>query len=600
MTIARLKKITLLGDIEDKQLILEQLQDLGALHLIPLTAKESEESGNKHEKLKETISYLEACPHKRRAQSPQTTEPLEHVITKVLDNKAQRSKAHDKIDLIKTRLRDLRPWGSFEYPELDTLDGYRLWFYHVPISRETELPDIKLPWKILSKDHKQLYVVVIANEEPDEQSVPFTRVHVGSRSLKQLKQDLEQTRIALEDLNAERQALTRWLQPLQQSLSESINLSNLAIAASGTRDMEHCFALSAWIPVKRLPELKKHSLQCGFAYTEQSPGLSDNPPTLLENNTTFGGGESAVSFFQLPGYQSWDPSVVIFFSFSLFFAIILADAGYALILAAMLAPFWKRLGKTDNLLKLRNFACAIIASATIYGVLIGSYFGIVLAPDSFLARLQILDLNDFNSMMQLSIGIGALHVIIANATVGWQERHKITALSNLGWILLIGCAYLMWFQYVHYDQEPAQDTFLFWISVLGFLLILLCSSDRKIVDLKSLVLRLFDSVLAIYQLTRAFGDVLSYMRLFALGLSSASLAYTFNQLALDAADAVPAGGGVLFFLIIVLGHLLNFVLAIIGGLIHGLRLNLLEFYGWAIKGEGIPFVAFEKKKAKRT
>ena len=88
------------------------------------------------------------------------------------------------------------------------------------------------------------------------------------------------------------------------------------------------------------------------------------------------------------------------------------------------------------------------------------------------------------------------------------------------------------------------------------------------------------------------------MRLFALGLSSASLAVTFNQLAVSASESVPAGGFILFTLIILFGHVLNFILAIMSGVIHGLRLNLLEFYNWSIEGEGYPFEAFKRNQDK--
>jgi V/A-type H+-transporting ATPase subunit I len=96
-------------------------------------------------------------------------------------------------------------------------------------------------------------------------------------------------------------------------------------------------------------------------------------------------------------------------------------------------------------------------------------------------------------------------------------------------------------------------------------------------------------------LSSAFGDILSYLRLFALGLSSASLAVTFNQLAVQAMDT--PGIGLLFGLaILLLGHVLNIILALISGVVHGLRLNLIEFYNWGVSGEGDTFRAFRKKE----
>ena len=91
--------------------------------------------------------------------------------------------------------------------------------------------------------------------------------------------------------------------------------------------------------------------------------------------------------------------------------------------------------------------------------------------------------------------------------------------------------------------------------------------------------------------------MLSYLRLFALGLASASLAITFNQLATDVAAAAPGLGLLFKILILTLGHTLNLALAIISGVVHGLRLNFIEFFNWGMDEEGYPFRPFHKKEA---
>ncbi|MCD8512630.1 MAG: hypothetical protein LRY63_03915 [Nitrincola sp.] len=89
---------------------------------------------------------------------------------------------------------------------------------------------------------------------------------------------------------------------------------------------------------------------------------------------------------------------------------------------------------------------------------------------------------------------------------------------------------------------------------------------------------------------------MSYLRLFALGLASASLAITFNQLSVDVASALPGIGVFLQLLILLAGHLLNFVLTVVSGVIHGLRLNLIEFYNWSLADEGYAFKPFSKQE----
>ena len=96
--------------------------------------------------------------------------------------------------------------------------------------------------------------------------------------------------------------------------------------------------------------------------------------------------------------------------------------------------------------------------------------------------------------------------------------------------------------------------------------------------------------------TNAFGDVLSYLRLFALGLASGSLAAAFNDLAAKSHAAVQGAGIALALLVLLVGHGLNFLLALMSGVVHGLRLNYIEFFNWGLEDEGKPFRAFRRKE----
>ena len=596
MAIEKLKKLLLLGDLDSKQEILEELQKEGFVHLVPLTEPKEESTGNRYEKLREALTYLENCPRKRLPQTPGGEYSTGKLVEEILRNKRERVRATDAIDLLGERIRNLKPWGEFDYPDLDELSGYRLWFYKAPFSQVARLDDVQLPWKITGEYHNDYFFVVVANHEPDGNEVPFPRVHVGSRNLSELRDDLDAALIRLEELNAERESLTRWLKPLTQSLDETINFARMGRASGQTRDDDKFFALSGWVPESSAATLESLRERSAIAYTLANPDEDDNPPTLLKNSDQFGGGESAVSFFQLPGYRSWDPSVIIFFSFALFFAIILSDAGYAACLGLLLAFFWKKLALTQTGLRMRHFATAIVGASLAYGILTGSYFGIKIDEDGLLGQLRVLDINNFPVMMQLSIGAGVLHLVAANLISGWHHRNRLTSLSSVGWAMVISGVFILWLQYLR-DEESVHffaPSSLF--ATTGMALVLLFSSERKIQTLKDVALRLSDSILALYQVTRAFGDVLSYMRLFALGLSSASLAVTFNNLAVSASESVSAGGFLLFALIVLLGHVLNFILAIMSGVIHGLRLNMLEFYNWGVEGDGYPFEAFRRNK----
>jgi V/A-type H+-transporting ATPase subunit I len=282
---------------------------------------------------------------------------------------------------------------------------------------------------------------------------------------------------------------------------------------------------------------------------------------------------------------------VVFLSFALFFAMILSDAGYATTLVIGLAFFWKRMGKTASGKRMRTLAGSLAAVSVLYGVLVGSYFGVAPAEGSLLGFLKILDINDFDSMMKLSVVVGGAHVALANLLVAWNRRHSWVALAPVGWLIIVasGLGVLL----LGVDSRFASGAW--WAVGAGGVCILLFGSERPLRRVTDLGLRLFDGLKSIMRISGAFGDVLSYLRLFALGLSSASLAVTFNQLAVQAMDT--PGIGLLFGLAILLGgHVLNIILAMISGVVHGLRLNLIEFYNWGVSGEGDAFRAFRKKE----
>jgi V/A-type H+-transporting ATPase subunit I len=109
-------------------------------------------------------------------------------------------------------------------------------------------------------------------------------------------------------------------------------------------------------------------------------------------------------------------------------------------------------------------------------------------------------------------------------------------------------------------------------------------------------MRAFDGLSNLARVTQVFGDVLSYLSLFALGLASASMAMTFNGLARDVATELPGVGLLLAILILLAGHALNLALAVMSGVVHGLRLNCIEFYNWALIGEGYPFKPFKRRE----
>ena len=596
MTIARLKRVTLCGLAREKEDLLKGLQALGCLHLLPLRPAPAEAervASPRAEAAYKALRFLTDMPERRRQVTRDPSFDVERVVADALAVKDRLRDATDRRDFLEQRIASVEPWGDIAFPPHADLVGYRLWFYVLPSGKSAALEKLDLPWEIVRRDQRLTYVVVVAKEEPPEDLLPVPRTHVGALPLQALKEKLEETEVEIEDLVAQRQALTRYIYLLSANLAEAENHASLAHADQQVREEAGIVAVQGWVPEDAVPALEAFAEEQGLACLLEDPKPDEQPPTLIEGTPEMEAGADLAFFYTVPPYRMWDPSVVLFFSFSLFFAMIVADAGYAALLLAGLLMFWKRLGQSPKGRSYRLLGLAMLGCTLVYGALTGSYFGVAPPEDGLLGTLQVLDLNDYPTMMQLSIVIGVLHLILGNVLVAFTKRRSATAIANLGWIAgLIGATALV---YGAPGGPAAQAGPV--LLALGLLLIFLFSSERPFVGgSRNLLLRLFDGLKALMGVMGAFGDVLSYMRLFALGLASASLALTFNSLALQVKEALP-GLGLLFAILILLGgHLVNLGLAIMSGVVHGLRLNFIEFYKWGMPGEGTAFRKFARKE----
>ena len=596
MTIARLKRVTLCGLAKEKEDLLQGLQALGCMHLLPLQpapAEPEKVASPRAEAAYKALRFLTDMPEKRRQVTKDPEFDVEKVVEEALAVKDRLRDATDRRDFLEHRIAAVEPWGDIVFPPHAELAGYRLWFYVLPSGKAGALQSLELPWQIVRKDNHFTYAVVISKEEPAEDLLPVPRTHTGALPLQALRERLEETEVEIEDTVAARYALTRYIYLLSVNLAEAENRASLAYADQQLREQEGIVAVQGWVPLDALPDLEAFAAEQGLACLLEDPKPEEQPPTLIEEAPDMTAGADLALFYTVPPYRMWDPSTVLFFSFSVFFAMIVADAGYAAVLLAGLFAFWKRLGDSPRGRSYRLLGLSMLGCTLVYGVLTGSYFGVGPPEGSLFGSLQLIDLNDYPAMMQLSIVIGVLHLVMGNVLVAWVRRHSTTAIANLGWIAGLAGATLLVY------AEPGSGLARAGPILLGagVGLVFLFSSDRPLSgDARDVLLRLLDGLKALLGIMGAFGDVLSYMRLFALGLASASLALTFNSLALQAMEAAPGLGLLLAILILIAGHAVNLGLAVMSGVVHGLRLNFIEFYKWGMPGEGTAFRRFARKE----
>ncbi|MGD0958640.1 MAG: ATPase [Methylomonas sp.] len=598
MSIVKLKKLTFCGLSCDETEVLAGLQELGGAHLIAVN-RESELPRfiqSKHqEQAYKALKFLTHCPNRRHQQHDDENFDFDEIINRALDVQFEIRKFADRRDALIKRIKEVEPWGNFSLPEGGQLTGLRLWFYIVPNQMMRKMQAVNLVWQVVWKDNLHNYVVVIDNHEPSASSMPVARTHTGQVSLTALKNELEHVELALEDLRAERWSLTRWIGLIAANLGKALEQSDLKAAHAMTLNSEGVLIVQAWVAISDLARFEQFARRCKLALLSADPAAGESPPTLLKNPIQWAGGQDLVSFYQTPGYFSWDPSLVIFLSFALFFAMIMSDAGYAALFAVYLSVKWPSMGKTEAGLRFRGLALTVILISLMWGILCNSYFGYDFPAQSLPGKLKIIDMDDFDAMMRLSIFVGVAHIALANAVMAYQRRGGTKALASLGWLAVVVSGFVVWTATVSQNSVARQTGFV--LLITGCLCVLFFSSERAVVKPVDWLWRILNGLKTLTEITSLFGNVLSYLRIFALGMASVSLALTFNRLADEVYHSLPGVGVLASLLILLAGHTLNLLLCLLSGLVHGLRLNFIEFYNWSMSDEGYPFKAFAKKGA---
>jgi V/A-type H+-transporting ATPase subunit I len=576
MSIARVDRLILIAAADERRAVLGALQDAGFVHIDGLVeaarrAARTGEAGG--ERARPALRYLASAPRVRTQAQADPQFDVSAFVEAVLANQDARRAARDARDAVAHRIDQVAPWGDFNLPGAPEDIGGRLWFYILPARALAALRGLTTPWSVVHQADGKAYIAVVSDEEPPADAFPAPRMHVGDRPLRALVAERDRLDLLLDDLDLQREGLTRRMGLLAQNLALAEDRGLLAIAEDLAQSHGEIVVLSGWVAHDRAAEAAALAEAMGVAAIIAPPAKSDTPPTLLRPPSAFAAGADLTRLYQLPGARDWDPSTVVFFSFAVFFALILSDAGYGLMLLAAGLLVWPRLGSAAG----RGWRALWLTAAGLsvaWGAAVGSWFGA--APPGPAAALHVIDMSDYDAMMRLCVAIGAGHVAAANLGAAWAARGTWGALFGVGWALatLSGLAAFLF--------EPMRAPA---IAAGGIAAVLIAIGSGGV----------FSALAALANVTKAFADVLSYLRLFALGLASASLAVAFNDLAAQAREGLGSFGVLAQAITLLVGHSLNFVLSIAGGVVHGLRLNLIEFLSWGLKEEGRAFTPFARR-----
>lgn len=597
MSIAIFEKVSILGPSQCKADILSALQALGCVHLIaintPSKSALTTTATTLLDQIKAALLYLQNSPEYGNPRLIWKDFNADLVVKKILANQRDLRVAVDRHDFLTTRIREVAEWGHFTLPAEEDLATTKLWFYKINLEEMARLPK-NIPLHEVYRNEHYAFIVVMAAQEPTEEQFPFRRTHTGSIALNELCAELDALNETIDDLMDERRHLTRYRYLLAREVAQFSDRTALHNASGQTQEHHEFFLLQAWIPKSEIERLSQFCQEFQLSLVIEPPLPEELPPTLMESHPWLQGGAELVNFYQTPGYHALDPSIMVFFSFSIFFAMILADAGYGFLLALFTVFWWKKLGRYNAAQWLRPLLVAISIFSIVYGVLLGSYWGVEPKAGTWLAKLKIIDIKDFKLMMTLVLFIGCLHICIASGMRAWFAQHRNERIQSLGFILLIVAVLLYSIGLLKHNSTMTQPAII--LFILSLLLIMAFAANEPIINMTSFLKRAFHGVSALTELPSLFGDILSYLRLFALGLAGASLAVTFNTMAHHITQAGKPGSWILALLVLLLGQTMNLALCLMSAVVHGLRLNYIEFFKWSIKEDGYSYQPFKKQE----
>lgn len=556
--IVSMKHLDLIALKAEKTTVLSGLRELGAVHL----DLSSSEGASVLEARKEISDAAKAVGFIRKARlktgcdaEPSTLRPLG--VADVLDIIADRTKLEEERDRLSVEIRRYSPYGDFD-PVLaarliEEVDG---------ICEVVDLPE-KLPSMRLSKMIE--------------------------------KKDRIENRIRILDAKlsmTDDSAITAVFPSLEDNIA--FEAAKELVSEQG----ELC-VVSGWIPAPSVPKLKKTAAAAAWGVLLRDPVEGEVPPTLVEPPKLFKPVKALFDGLGIaPGYTEADVSVPFMCYFSLFFAMLVGDGAYGAIFLAATLFGWKKYRRAPGNPVMKSWLVMLTvfsAATVVWGLLSNTWFGAQIPWCKDWPTVKWLADPSYNNMMLLCFTIGVSHLMLARIWNGICKLNSITCIAEFGWAGILLFMYFVTNSIVGiFTSIPAVMFYVFGVSLVAVFAFTVKPSELKSrgAELGMLPLNIMS----------ALGDIISYVRLFAVGLASVKVAENFNSMAVGLVSGsedwwVKALMSVLMVAILVVGHTLNLAMAGLSILVHAVRLNTLEFSNHkGISWAGYAFKPFRKTK----
>ena len=560
----------------DAEAFLKKLQEVGVVDITrslkPIDDR-SEKLSYRADLMRKALSALKTVE-----PSEKPGEKVKDITAEVLSVVSEKESLQAQLPLLLKDVEDRRPWGRFDKDGFAKLAERGLKLHYYKAKTSAILPEWKEQYAISEISSADGYTYFVVVSDSDDYEFPLKEMPAPDRDYVAVEEEAKKVDADIERLDHRLAELKCHETELQQELDKTLSNLDLHLAdVAGTKAAENYITLfEGFAPKENETALRDMLDKESVFYLADKAKVDDNPPIKLKNNKFVSMFEVLTDMYGRPKYSEFDPTLWISIFFMLFFAFCMGDMGYGLLLILLGLGLKKMLGKLSPLVVTLGVATTVI------GFLFHTFFSMDMLTWDFIPegvkKIMLPSLiAGFDGTMVLAIIVGIVHICLAMIVKTYQatkEKGFANSLSTWGWTLLIvggvvvGGLALM---------KVIDSTVTKWIViVLGAL------SALGIFFLNNLHRNVFlnfgSGLWETYNTaTGLLGDVLSYLRLYALGLAGAKLGEAFNAIGTQALGD-GGFGWVPFILIVIVGHTLNLAMCVLGAFVHPLRLNFLEFF----------------------
>lgn len=603
--IAPMIKYSLLIYHREFEDFLDKLRELGVVHILEKETEITDEIREQYQyidRVDKVIRFL------KKREPEQVTSPKEkidgrEVYEEIIDLQQEVDSNTNKLNSLKKEINELQPWGNFSIEHVEKLkdEGISIRFF-VSQTRKFD-PEWKEQYTIEEINHQagQIYFVVILRGEEDV-NIEAEEVNMPTRSLSALNEEKVRLEKKIEAIDSRFSNLAETsipaLEEFKNSLIQELEYDK-AVYHTSREAEDRLMILEGWVPHEAAGKVNDFLDGTGAAYITTEPDKEDKVPILLKNKGFAEKFEKLGELYSLPSYKELD--ITPFFApfYALFFGFCLGDAGYGILIAAgaVIAR-----GKIQKDLKPISVLVMYLGLATIlFGLIGGTFFGINLYRTDLPVYRELSAMlsergTDINMLLfYLSVMLGGIQIMFGMFLKAINETKQFGwkfAVGTYGWItLIIGSLLVYLVSLITGIPMETLNPVLYAVLIISGIMILFLNNLKRNVFV-NFGLGLWNT----YNMaTGLLGDLLSYIRLFALGISSAILGFVFNSLAVSMSGSIPVVSAIVMIIILVFGHGINLFMSGLGSFVHPLRLTFVEFYKNAgFTGGGKKYNPFRK------